>query len=482
MPSIFRICLIRVPIWASCSGFNRTLFAVLWLVSFQAAAVAQTAQIRLPLGTIIPKVTCSSDPTQSYALYLPSRFSTNREWPIIYLFDPFARGQAAAEVVRAAAEKFGYIVAASNNSRNGPMGGSKEAAIAMWDDTQLKLPVDARRRYAGGLSGGARVAASVALSCGDCVAGVIANAAGFPVGAEPPRPMKFAYFATVGDADFNYAEFVRLRRDLAAANARYRIRIFAGPHGWAPTDVWMEALNWMDIQAMAAGDLPRDDSRITETLQQTLARGKVYLANGDVLAAFREYQAAVRDFGGLADVGAARAELGNLEKSKAVKAAEKREIAEAEEQRRLMATPSLQMQKLSTGDLDAAAFSKLLAAISDLKNKTQRDSATNLVMRRALSELVIQAYESGQICIEKKDYNAALACFRLAAAGSSKPGFAHFQRARVYAMSSRKKDVLAELRLALSQGYHERSALNGDEFQPYRADAEFQALADEWKK
>jgi hypothetical protein len=398
------------------------------------------------------------------------------------VFDPFARGLAAAEVVRSAAEKFGYIVAASNNSKNGPMGGSKEAAIAMWEDTQLRLPVDTSRRYTTGLSGGSRVAASVALSCGDCVAGVIADAAGFPAGAMPPRHMKFAYFAAVGDADFNFAEFVRLRRELDTTDTRYRIRVFEGSHGWAPAEVWMEALNWMDIQAMASGHLPRDDARIKETLDATLARARVFESTNDWPAAFREYQSAVRDFSGLADVGAAKAKLAELEKDKAVKAAEKQEAAEVEEQRRLVQKPSAQMQKLATGELGPGGFSELLAVISELKSKSERAGSKNLVLRRALSELVVQAYDSGQTSLQKKDYDAALAYFHVAAAGSTKPGFAHFQRARTYALSSHQKEMLAELRLALSGGYHEPSALDGDEFQLYREEGDFQALADEWKK
>ena len=458
---------------------NRTLLLVLALL--QATTPAQTEQVKVRVGAVIPRVTCSTDPTQNYALYLPSGFSTTRQWPILYVFDPFARGQAAAEVVRPAAERFGYIVAASNNSKNGPKGGSREAAIAMWEDTQLRLPVDPLRRYTTGLSGGSRVAASVALSCGDCVAGVIADAAGFPAGATPPRHMKFAYFVAVGDADFNYAEFVRLRRELDTADARYRIRAFAGSHGWAPAEVWMEALNWMDLQAMASGHLPRDDARIKETLDATLARARAFEATNDWLAAFREYQSAVRDFSGLADVGAAKEKLAELQKSKAVKAAEKQEATEVEGQRRLVGPSSAQIQKLSTGELDAGAFAKLLTTISDLKTKTERAVPKNLVLRRALAELVVQAYESGQICLERKDYNTALACFHLAEAGSSKPGFAHYQRARAYALSSRKKDMLAELRLAMSGGYHESSALAVEEFEPYRGDADFQGVAADWK-
>jgi hypothetical protein len=294
--------------------------------------------------------------------------------------------------------------------------------------------------------------------------------------------VKFAYFAAVGKADFNYAEFVTLRRELDAANARYRIWVFEGSHGWAPAEVWMEALNWLDIQAMASGSLPRDDSRIAETLRQTLARGEAFLAEHDWLAGFREYRSAVGDFSGLADVSDAKQKLAQLQKSKEVKAAEREETGEVEEQRRIVGTASLQMQKLSTGDLDAGEFSQLLATISDLKSKTQQAGAKNLVLRRALSELVVQAYESGQICMQKRDYNAALGYFHLAAVGSSNPGFAHYQRARAYALSSQKKDMLAELRLSFSEGYHEPSALEADEFQTYRGDDEFRSLASEWKK
>src|SRR5882724_8139906 len=134
---------------------------------------AQTTGSTLPVGTVILSVTCDSNPKQTYALYLPSTITNSRKWPIIYVFDPGARGAAAVETVRTAAEKFGYIVAASNNSHNGPLGGTTEAAQAVWRDTHSKLPVDEHRRYTAGMSGGARVATGLALNCKGCLAGVI---------------------------------------------------------------------------------------------------------------------------------------------------------------------------------------------------------------------------------------------------------------------------------------------------------------------
>ena len=289
------------------------------------AVIAQVPPSPFPAGAVTSNVVCSSDSNQSYALYLPSNYSSARTWPIIYVFDPGARGKVAVEAIQMAAEKFGYIVVASNNSRNGPMGGSSQAMKAMWLDTQQRFPIADQRRYVAGMSGGARVATSVALSCGGCVAGVIANAAGFPFATEPTRDMKFAYFAAVGNADFNYGEFVDLRRKLDAVNAHYRIRIFEGQHGWAPSEVWIEALNWMDMQAMSAGTMPRDQPRIQQTLDREIARAREFQSQNNLLAALRAYQSIARDFHGLADVASAEASAAELAKNKAVKTAEKEE-------------------------------------------------------------------------------------------------------------------------------------------------------------
>jgi len=92
------------------------------------------------------------------------------------------------------------------------------------------------------------------------------------------------------------------------------------------------------------------------------------------------------------------------------------------------------------------------------------------------------AYESGQSCLTKKNYDTALSFFHLAAAGANKPGAAHYERARIFAIQSHKQKMLTELRLALASGYHEPAALDEAEFQPYRADPKFKELTAEWTK
>jgi len=95
---------------------------------------------------------------------------------------------------------------------------------------------------------------------------------------------------------------------------------------------------------------------------------------------------------------------------------------------------------------------------------------------------VVEAHESGQRCMDEKNYRAALVYFDLASAGSANPAWAHYQRARAYAMLSDRKNMLAELRLSAARGFHDTSALDAAEFQAFQQQPEFQTLVREWRQ
>src|ERR1043166_4119416 len=102
------------------------------LIALMAGSSLQSAEI--PKGRILEKVACAADPDQTYALYIPTSFDPSRRWPILFCFDPGARGKAPVERFQAAAEKFGWLVAGSNNSRNGPWEVNAAAISAMMTD------------------------------------------------------------------------------------------------------------------------------------------------------------------------------------------------------------------------------------------------------------------------------------------------------------------------------------------------------------
>src|ERR1017187_1583337 len=131
----------------------------------------------LPKGRIVERVVCNGNKSQSYALYLPAAYSREQAWPILYCLDPGARGRAPVVRFQAAAERSGFIVVGSNNSRNGSLEVAREAIHWLLTDTQERFAIDDSRTYAAGFSGGARLA--LAWAGNGRIAGVIACGAGF---------------------------------------------------------------------------------------------------------------------------------------------------------------------------------------------------------------------------------------------------------------------------------------------------------------
>jgi poly(3-hydroxybutyrate) depolymerase len=173
-----------------------------------------------PRGEIVESVACKSDPQQSYALYLPSHYTPDKKWPMLYAFDPGARGKLPVSLFKDAAEKFGFVVVGSNNSKNG----IQVAAVVqtLWADTHARLSIAEKRIYTTGFSGGSRVAFATALAYQGAVAGVIACSASFPGNASPAPGLAFVVFATTGTEDFNFPEMKNQEFDLLRNEAGYK--------------------------------------------------------------------------------------------------------------------------------------------------------------------------------------------------------------------------------------------------------------------
>ena len=93
------------------------------LIHLLLAALPLSAQDIRP-GEIAERVAAKDHPDQSFALYVPRNYTHDQTWPIVFVFDPGARAGTTLPLFREGAEKFGYIVMCSWNSRNGAMPGS----------------------------------------------------------------------------------------------------------------------------------------------------------------------------------------------------------------------------------------------------------------------------------------------------------------------------------------------------------------------
>ena len=347
-------------------------------------AGGSASALDLPRGQIIDDVVCADDPAQHYSLYLPSTFTPDRAWPVILLFDAGGRGRRGVERYQAGAERYGYIVAGSNNSRNGPWKPSLDAARAMATDVAKRFPADSRRIYTAGMSGGARVAMMVALhpelmaGRNHGVAGVLASSAGFPPG-EARESVPFPVFATAGTDDFNYLEVRALDRALKGPR---RVVIFEGAHTWLPVEAATEGIEWLELQGMASGARPRNQPLIDDLFARRVAEAEA-LTNS--LELMRELESIARDFSPFKNVTVLKqrvAVLAARPDTVASLKAERDDVAREEESTAAM------LALLEELDVDGG-IAKLKARVTPLLAQAgaSEDSSSRRIARRVLTGL-----------------------------------------------------------------------------------------------
>ena len=350
-------------------------------------------------GVIVDDVKCEGDPTQSYALYVPSAYSHDKLWSLLIAFHPGARGRLMVEKYQAAAEQYGYIVAGSNTSRNGPWSISAAAVQAMSADLGRRFAIDAQRIYLTGMSGGARVAMQVALGKSNNIAGVIASSAGYP-DSQPRSSVPFAVFGTTGSEDFNYIEMRLLDRKLTSP---HYLAVFNGGHTLPPDAVAIEAIEWMELQAMKSGRRTRDAALVERLFEK---RQRAIAETTDAAELVHRLDALVADFKSLRDVTAETNRAKDLARQPDVKKALARERDTDDAEARLIG---------DIFDLEAALGddSRHLAALSGLRDRlkklSEKAAAADDTPERSQARRVLRAITSGASeRVQDREYRALL--------------------------------------------------------------------------
>jgi dienelactone hydrolase len=431
--------------------FLLSLLLFTWsLANSQTTAPAEAAALALTPGTLFPHLPCAAHPEQSYTLYLPADYSSDRRWPLVISSDPGAEGSIPLELQKSAADQLGYVLVSSNNSRNGPWKPFVEATDATLTDVQTRVSIDIQRIYFAGFSGGARASSELAAIC-KCSAGVLLSGAGFSRGRSPARDSPFPVFSAVGLFDFNYPEVIELQQTLSSAGYPHWLRIFDGAHEWAPAAVMEEAFAWFRFEAMKQNREPRDQSFIDAQFQKAQARAASFEQSGELLNAWREYLQMASAFDTLEDVASIRGKSASLGKDKSVRDAAKRERNEFAEQSSLTADIETAIANSDSSDVElrdnSHSTTEAILHLRQLANQEKRPEKAR-VYKRALSEVFIMSMETGRNFLDSKSYRRAIPAFDAATQAHPDSAWAWSQLAVAYAESGKNKQAISALRQA----------------------------------
>jgi len=430
-------------------------------------------------GKIIDTVRCIANSKYSYALYLPANYSENTRWPIIYIFDPGAKGKLALSGFVPAAEKYGYIAVCSNNSKNSLSGSElSEALNNLFIDTEARFSIDSGRIYTSGFSGGSRVAAMIALN-NESISGVIACGAGFPGYADFKNIPSFDYFGLVGNRDMNYMEMCDLEKKLDNMGRPVELRIFNGGHTWPSSDLLEEAVEWMELKAMKKG-IKKNNPDFINTMFGKYNQKAVSLSEqGKFLESVCQYRYITKDFPDHKPITKIKAKLDSLlltkDYEKSLKTWNKNRSFELETQSTLIEDFNVRVRTEELSDSNRNWWNGQIKMLKVME--TSKDTNKQAIASRVLMLLNIMCYETGRNYSGLKRFNAASICYQLASIVDPENKNNYFLLARTYSLNGETDEALRSLEKAIKAGYNNRQSIEKDSaFMPLQNEKRFRAV------
>jgi len=398
-------------------------------------------------GKIHSEITCSIDPAYTYTLYLPMgvKPGTGQSWPVIIAFDPHGSGLFPVQKYRELAEKYGYILIGSDDSKNGQTAAeTRNISTALFTEIINNYPSDTSRIYLAGFSGGSRVASLVALT-NNKVRGVIGCGAGFP-GLNRIPDEKFDYFGCVGLADFNLNEMVQLDNLLTKMSFRHFIITFDSTHAWPPGEIMEEGILWLTFNAMKDRIIKTDQKLIDSFRNRMDKKAKNILNEGKYLEAASIIGFELNALQGLADTTIISKSLTGLKQTPAYN-------RQSNLRSEMLATEQNE-QQMMTGQLfvkDAKWWKNQIS-----KYEKPGDVEENMKNKRLLSFLSLLCYSNANAAM--KQYNTELSLkvidiYELADPGNPEP---NYLRAILFMHRNDTTMSMNQLQKAVSKGFSDK--------------------------
>lgn len=448
----------------------------LWIAVFCSALFLHiyAAEDTLPKGKVLKRVECTENSKQTYSLYLPSTYTPEKKWPIIYGLDAGAHGIIPATLFSKAAEAYGCIIAGSNNSKNGPMQPIIEAFSAVWKDTHTRFSIDPDMIYGTGFSGGARAMFYFAFSGEYPISGVIACSGGFHSSRPKGMVPQFAVFCTAGTQDFNLAEMEMLNRFLQKKKAPGRLRVFEGGHRWPPEYLCWEAVEWMLIRAVQKHK--KGTGILDRIWDNRMKRAQASEKKDDTFKAYEQYLFFARDCKGIRDVSAV---LKKVEEFSALPGVQERLKQQEEKQKKR------EIYRKKIGETIRTIFSlfkedpeKARSIIDGLKSiiKKNEDEIEVLYARAVLVNLSASNRRGARFLVDKK-YDQAIFYFKLALFIYPGEKSILYNLACAHSLNGDKEKALEYLAKSIENGFTDIDHIKRDpDLEPLRKTEEYKDI------
>jgi dienelactone hydrolase len=428
-------------------------------------------------GQLIEKVVCKHDTSQSYALYLPSGYSPEKIYPVVFAFDPHGTGKLPVSNYKELAEKYKFILAGSNNSKNGTSWEDvQKIATTFFADVQGRCSVNAQRIYVLGFSGGARIANGIAMSNGS-ITGAICCGAAAPANNTPNPRSNYFFMAIAGNTDFNYTEIRKYDKvDLAGHPVKHALLVFDGKHEWPPLATMDEAFLWMELNEMRRNKACKNDSLVNKAIQVASRQLETFLKKKQLLDAYECCRKTINFYDGLVDLSLFFDTYKTLQSDAEVDKALKKEEAEWKQEEDLK---NKYREAVQSNDYNW--WQKDIQTVNaKIKNGPKNEA---LIYKRVLGFLSLMMYMQTTQFIKQSNMAAAVYFDKLYLLVDPTNSEAHYLAAELSAIQGNPEAAINYLKSAVKNGYDDKPRLQNDSaFVNIKGSANFQKVLEGIKK
>jgi dienelactone hydrolase len=408
-------------------------------------------------GKIIDKVVNLTDPSQDYALYLPSGYNADKPLPVIYFFDAHAAGKLPLAKYQELAERNGYILIGSNNSKNGTTWEETQSIAAkLFSDSQQRLAINTSRIYLCGFSGGARVANALCILNGG-ISGVICCGAASPAANSKDPRSNYTFLGICGTKDFNYIEMRKYDMvDLSGHGVKHAFIEFDGKHEWPDSGTMGEGFLWLELSAMRKDASLKNEAFIKENFDNYSKRISALQDAKKTFETYNLVKKTVNFFDGLTDLKNYFDLYAKLKNDPAVDKELKKEEESWKKEGELQSyyQQAFQEKNLDWWRQDVASINK------KIKSGSKEEA---LMFQRTLDYLSLVAYMQTNAAMQQNSLPAAEIFSGVYLLVDPTNNEAHYLAAEIAAVKGNEQQAIAELNAALEYGFKDINRLQNDQ-------------------
>lgn len=232
---------------------------------------AFSQQMVLKKGTILDSLPVHDSIPETFSLYLPTNFSTDKQWPLLLIFDMKGKEKQALSMFVPAAEKEGYVLAApqvfDSISLTNNVVKTKRVVQKLMD----LLPIQKSRVYTAGAESGARFASLIPIIIKD-VNGAISIGASITNTELLDVKRPFHFIGVVNKENYNYPDLLNVKKVLDRYRFPNQVLLYEGEKEWPDIAYLKKSMRLFTLAAMAKKLVSTDSTYIEQAFEEDLAR------------------------------------------------------------------------------------------------------------------------------------------------------------------------------------------------------------------